>query len=209
MPDPDVFLPFDHHRLDLAVGEEGLGRLDGRRETGMPGGKQRPSGLPRRCDQRTKFADGGTRRLFEQHVLAGLQRGRRLRVTPLRRRAQRNGIDVWRFREHLIERREMRDAFEGRIAARDRSEFNAVGGGDRRDVLIPRDLAETDDGNSDDFHYLPHRSTSGPRRFAISTRPARTAGCSGCSGRRTVSCLITPPSFISALQAIRPHWRFS
>ena len=40
---------------------------------------------------------------------------------------------------------------------------------------------------------MPHRSTSGPRRLAISIRPARTAGCSGCSGRRTVSCLMTPP----------------
>ena len=65
-----------------------------------------------------KFADGRTRRLFEQHVLAGLQRGRRLRVTHLRRRAERNGIDVWCFREQLIERREMRDALDGGIAAR-------------------------------------------------------------------------------------------
>ena len=53
------------------------------------------------------------------------------------------------------------------------------------------------------------RAIESLNRLAISIKPALTAGCSGCSGNRTVSCLMTPPSFISALQAIRPHWRFS
>ena len=44
---------------------------------------------------------------------------------------------------------------------------------------------------------------------ASSRRPARVAGCSGSSGWRTASERITPPSIITALQARRPHCRFS
>ena len=57
--------------------------------------------------------------------------------------------------------------------------------------------------------YRPQRSTTGSRVRAISIRPARVAGCNGCSGWRTVSEAMTPPSRISTLQAARPHWRFS
>jgi len=61
-------------------------------------------------------------------MLAGLQRGCRLRMAHLGRRAQRNRIDITSIGEQLIERREMRNAVERSIAARDRGEFDAVGG---------------------------------------------------------------------------------
>ena len=57
--------------------------------------------------------------------------------------------------------------------------------------------------------YLAQRSTSGSSRRAVSMRPARVAGCNGAIGCRGASLAMTPPSFISALQASSPHWRFS
>ena len=46
----------------------------------------------------------------------------------------------------------MRDAGDRGIAAGDGGEFDAFGAGDRRDVLIAGDLAETDDGEANGGH---------------------------------------------------------
>src|SRR5262249_23710306 len=59
------------------------------------------------------------------------------------------------------------------------------------------------------FPHLPHLSTAGSRRLAISMRRARVAGCSAASGWRPASQAMMPPSFINALAANRPHCRFS
>ena len=64
----------------------------------MPGRKQRPPALPRGRDQRIEFTQRGTRGLFEQHVLAGLQRSRRQRAPYLGRCAERYGVYVRCFR---------------------------------------------------------------------------------------------------------------
>ena len=55
----------------------------------------------------------------------------------------------------------------------------------------------------------PQRNASGFSSAASSSSPARVAGCSGSSGWRTASLLMTPPSFITVFVARRPHCRFS
>src|SRR5258708_21226355 len=137
MPDLHVCLPWDSNRFDLAVGEEGPCRLNGRRKTGMPGRKQRSPVLPSRGDQRRQFTDGRAWWFFEQHVLTGLQRGRRLCMAHLRRRTERYGIDIGRLSEKLVERREMRDAVDRCVSARDGDKFDALGVRDPGDVLVP------------------------------------------------------------------------
>ncbi len=57
--------------------------------------------------------------------------------------------------------------------------------------------------------YLPQRRASGCSSSAISSRPARVAGCSGSKGWRTASLPITPPAIMTALAARSPHCRFS
>src|SRR5712664_2903149 len=152
MPDPYIFLPFDDDRSDLAAGKEGSRRFNRRRKTGMPGGEQRMSGLPRLGDQRREFTDRGTGWFFQQHVLAGLQRRRRLRLAPLRRRAERNGIDIRHTIKQFVEGREMLDTIDGGIAADNGGELDARSFSDGGNVLVSGNLSETDDGNADNSH---------------------------------------------------------
>ena len=90
-------------------------------------------------------------------MLAGPQCRSRLQMTHLRRRTQRHGIDIRRGRQQLVERREMRDAGDRGIAAGDGGEFDPFGAGDCGDMLVPGDLAETDDGEANGGH------AAGPR----------------------------------------------
>ena len=85
-------------------------------------------------------------------MLAGLKRGLRLGATDLRRRAQRDGVDLRPVAQQLLDRAEMRQAGQRGIAARDRRQSHALGGSDGRDVLIPGDLAEADDGDTKRAH---------------------------------------------------------
>ncbi len=152
MPDFYILLPFDENRPDLAAGKEGPRRLDRRSEAGVPAGEQGSSGLPGHSDQGRKFANRRARRLFQQHMLAGLQRGRRLGVAHLRRCAERNGIDIARTFEQFVERRVMGDAIDGGIAADNGGEFDARGLGNRGNVLVFGNLSETNDGNAYGSH---------------------------------------------------------
>ncbi len=143
-------------------------------------------------------------------MLAGRQRRFGLRAAHLRRGAERHRVDVGPIRQHFVERGEMRDAVERRVAAGDRRQLDPLRRRDGGDVLVAGDLAEADDGEADGSHaQRPQLSTSGSSRRAISISPARVAGCITGSGARSVSWAMTPPSRISALQAARPHCRFS
>ena len=60
-------------------------------------------------------------------MLAGLQRGRRLRMAHLGRRAERNGINIEFGAEQFVKRRKMHDPVDRSVAAGDRRKFDAVG----------------------------------------------------------------------------------
>src|SRR3982074_2631559 len=152
MPDSYIFLPFHHHGAYLAAGKEGSRRLNRRGEAGMPGGEQRQSGLPCHGDQRREFADRRAGPFFEQRMLAGRNSRRRLRVAHLRRRAERNGIDIRHILEELVEGGDMLDASDGSVATGNGSEFDARRLSNRGNVLVSGNLSETDDGNADSSH---------------------------------------------------------
>jgi hypothetical protein len=105
MPNPHIFLPLDDDRSDLAAREEVPRQLDSRRKAGMPGDEKRLSAFPCRSDERSQFTNGRAGWLFEQHMLAGLQRSRRQRRAHLRRRADCNSIDFGCGTEQFFKRR--------------------------------------------------------------------------------------------------------
>ena len=74
---------------------------------------------------------------------------------------------------------------------------------------VRRKTSRTNRAPVDEDRYLPHRKASGPTSRASSSNPSRVAGCSGSSGWRTASLLMTPPSFMTHFVARSPHWRFS
>ncbi len=85
---------------------------------------KRAACLMRRRDQRREFADRGARRLLQQHMLARGERGYRLRMTHLRRRAQRDRIDLRPVAQQLLQITEMRQA--GRVLAGSTTATNAA-----------------------------------------------------------------------------------
>ena len=79
-------------------------------------------------------------------------RAGRLGAPHLRRRAERNGIDIRHILEQLVEGREMLDAIDGSVATGNGSEFDARRLSNRGNVLVSGNLSETDDGNADSSH---------------------------------------------------------
>ncbi len=82
-------------------------------------------------------------------MLARLERGKRLRMTHLRWRAQRHGIDVRLGSEQRIDIGIIAYSVDARIAARARDEFETVVRHDRWQMLVARDLADADDREPD------------------------------------------------------------
>jgi hypothetical protein len=85
-------------------------------------------------------------------MLAGGKRHRRLRVTNLRRGAQRHCVDRRAVAQQFVERRRVRHAGKRGIAAGDGNQLHAVSRSDRRHMLVACDLAEADDGDAERVH---------------------------------------------------------
>src|SRR5882724_1032111 len=92
-------------------------------------------------------------------MLAGGERHRRLRAADLRRGAQRHGIDGRTFAQQLVKRRHVRHTGERSVAAGNGGQLHALRRGDRRYVLVTRDLAEADDGDAKRTHDFSPDST--------------------------------------------------
>ena len=103
--------------------------LDGRRVARMPAREQRDAFVGRQRRQILDLADGGARRLLQEHMLAGLQRRARGAVAVLRRHAQRHRVELRDGGEHFLDGLEARDAVDAGVAA---------GGGDELVVGVRR-----------------------------------------------------------------------
>ena len=111
----------------------------------MPGREQREATLARERFQYGHFAERRARRLLEHHVLAGFERGARLRVAHLRRRAQRHGVGFALGGQQRAQIAIVAHAGDFRVAARARGQLETRFGVDRRQMLVARNLADADD----------------------------------------------------------------
>jgi hypothetical protein len=73
-------------------------------------------------------------------------------VPHLRRRTERNGIDIGRTFKQIVQGRKMFDTLNAAIGAGGSGEFNPHSFSNRGNVLIPGNLAKTNDGNADGSH---------------------------------------------------------
>ena len=149
MPAAHILLPDDRGRTDPGHGEEGARGLDGRRVARMPAGEQRDAFRRGQRLQILDLADRGAGRLFQEHMLAGLERRASRLVADLRRHAERHGVEIACRREHRLDRREIRDAVHRGVAAGGGDELVVGVFGERRQMLVADDLADADDAKPD------------------------------------------------------------
>ncbi len=152
MPVTDVFLPFHVQRTNGAVGQQLAGGLNGRRLARMPGCKQRNPLLLCQLVERENFRDRRARRLLQHHMFAG-EKGRACLLEPtLRRRAQRDRIHLHVGCEQRVDVRKTVDIVQLGVAAGHGNEIDPVRGFDCLQMLVPGDLAETDNGETNGGH---------------------------------------------------------
>ncbi|MNL37876.1 hypothetical protein D3C87_1600490 [compost metagenome] len=92
MPVTNIFLPRNRSALDLALGKQCSRRFDACGTAGVPCGKQAQAFRLGQLFQRKHFRQCSARRLFQHHMLAGLDSGLGLGEASLRRRAERDRI---------------------------------------------------------------------------------------------------------------------
>jgi len=112
----------------------------------MPACKQRKSLGIRKADEILHLGKRRARRLFEEDVLAGIQRRVSRLVTILRRHAQRHGIDIRHSLQHGLDCAIGRDAVHGAVTACGADQFKiriACNGGK---MLVANDFSDADDG---------------------------------------------------------------
>jgi hypothetical protein len=88
-------------------------------------------------------------RLFQHHVLAGLQRLAGQAVAHLRRGAQGDGVERHAAGQQVVESVEAGQAGLLGVAADDGDQLEARIGGHGRQVLVASDLAQADQGHAD------------------------------------------------------------
>jgi hypothetical protein len=110
----------------------------------MPGGKQRRAGTRRQGRKQLHFANSHTGRLFQQHMLSGMDRlGCRLE-TQLWWLAQGDRIECKAGGQQLLDGLEHRNSRQVCAGTCARDQLEPIGCIDCRQVLSVRDLAEPD-----------------------------------------------------------------
>lgn len=112
----------------------------------MPACKQRKALRIRQPDEILHFRKGGARRLFEEDVLAGIQRRVSRLVTILGRHAKRYRVDSRHSLQHGLDGAIGSDAVHGAVAACCADQFKiriACNGGK---MLVANDFADADNG---------------------------------------------------------------
>src|SRR3546814_788067 len=154
MPVADVFLPLDTDTADLARRQQGPRRLDCSGLARMPRGKKRAALLAGQRFQRVDFGQGRSWRLLQHDMLAGLKGCLCLGKATLGRRTERHRVDGDIRAQKLLDVIEGSDAVQSRIAAGNGDEIDAVRRGDRSHMLVPGNLSQSDDVETNG-HTMP------------------------------------------------------
>ena len=173
MPDPDVFLPFDIDRLDLAIGEESERRFDGRCKAGVPGRKQRRPACRAAAISGVNpptVAPGGFSSNTCLPASTRWQRARDATAAACRSQPHRSPVLA---REHFVQRPEMDNAADRGIGIGDRDKLGALGGRQCGDMLVPGDLAGTDDSDTNGHGSMFPPSRMANRTICPIAAPAR------------------------------------
>src|SRR5277367_581871 len=113
----------------------------------MPSLIERAAGLFGKVRQMRELRHRSAGRLFEQHMLALLERELGGVIMLLRRRADRDGVEIGAALEHRLDGLKIGDVARFAMAARRRGESEMAVGKNGRDMLIARDLSDTHDAN--------------------------------------------------------------
>jgi hypothetical protein len=148
MPEVHVFLPHDAATHELATRQPLARRVDATRKTGVPGLEQRTAARLGFVGEQRDLPGGGRGRLFEHHVFAGAQREQRGVKVRLRRCADGDAVQFGHASQQGLDVRITSQSIDRRIAAGAGDELEVAIGGERRDVLVARDLADADQGDS-------------------------------------------------------------
>ncbi len=155
MPLAHIFFPGHPTLLQGSLLQQALRRSHA---VGVPRMPRLIQGSPRKSRQShqvLKLRQRGTRRLFQQHMLALRQRQLRSSIVRLRRSADGHGVEIRHVCQHLLDTGKIRDTARLRMATRGRRKFKRGISQDCGDVLIARNLAHTDDPNANRLHESP------------------------------------------------------
>ncbi len=180
MPLAHVFLPGDAGGAQHPGLQPAGGRLHGPGILGVPGLEQAASSDLSHPRQVIQLGGGRAGRLLQEHVLAPLQRQTRRLVVSLRRAAYRHRLDVGSLAQHLVQAREVCDAFHQRVAAGAGDELEGRVGEQGGDVLVACDLADANDGHAQRVHGRP---CSGPTSNAPTSQPRKPIGAVSGDGQ--------------------------
>jgi len=106
----------------------------------------------RQFGQRNRLGNGRGGRLLHHDVQPRPDRPARLIEAATRRGAERYGIECDITAEHRFDRGKVGDVVERRIAAGNRDKIEIGVCGERRQMLIPRDLAEPNQSDPQLLH---------------------------------------------------------
>ena len=187
MPAADILLPGDGEAAKVAAREPVAHRLDRGIVLRMPGREEHAAGSLGLLRQRSQLADGRGRRLLHQHVEPAIERLAHERGADVRRRADRDGVEVRQRIIGLGGGAEGRHAVhDGAAAAHHPREFEPRVARDRGQMLVARDLADADHGDADRGHVVSipaWRPSARALRARAISRPPPPGG-----ERRSVQC---------------------
>ncbi len=120
--------------------------------TRVPGSKQCHALLSGKIDERQHFADRHARRFFQENVPARFQRIAGQFITYLGRRAQRHRFNFGDRVQQCRQVAEARHPVELVMRAGNGNQLECIARLEGRNMLVPGDLAQADDGDFDFSH---------------------------------------------------------
>ncbi len=152
MPLTHVFLPRHADAARIAFFQQPRGWRHAVGVLGMPSLIERAADLFCKMRQVRELQRRCAGRLFEQHMLAFLQRELGGGIVLLWWRADRHGIEIGETFEHRFDGAKIGDVARFAVAARRRDEGEIAIGKDGRDMLVARDFSDTHDANAGRLH---------------------------------------------------------
>ena len=185
MPLAHILAPGDVGAGDLAGGQPLACRFDRIGHAAVPSGKQRQSAFCRQRFQCMHFGERGSRRLFQHHMTAGLQRRLRIGEARHRRQAQGNHGNVRPLRQHLREIAVGRHAVHLPLTGNGCLKPPVGTGGQSGHMLVNGDLADANQRNGKACgHQCESLPTGAPRQPLRKSRSAPVSApvtCLWCS----------------------------